>query len=103
MSMRLALIVPVFAIAGCATAEPAVVAAPVEAPVEAADSCRGDSLGQFVGQAQSEDLAKRILAATGARTIRWVEKDMMVTMEFRADRVTVYLDAAKRVERANCG
>ena len=101
--MRLALIVPMFAIAGCATAEPAVVTAPVEAPVEAADSCGGDSLGQFVGQAQSEDLAKRILAATGARTIRWVEKDMMVTMEFRADRVTVYLDAAKRVERANCG
>lgn len=103
--MRHALLVPLFAMTACATAEPAPVTATPGEPASGgeAGACQGDSLAQFVGQPQGADLAKRILAATGARTIRWVEKDMMVTMEFRADRVTVYLDAARRVERANCG
>lgn len=100
--MRLAVLTPLLALAACATAQPQpVVAGPVEAEPDA--SCRGTSLAQVIGQPQSEALAKRMLAATGARAIRWVEKDMMVTMEFRADRLTVYLDAARKVERANCG
>jgi hypothetical protein len=100
--MRLAVLTPLLALAACATVPPNPVSAgPVDA--EPAATCRGDSLAQFVGQAQSEALGKRILAASGARAIRWVEKDMMVTMGFRADRITVYLDGARKVERANCG
>lgn len=100
--MRLAVLMPLLALAACATAQPdRVIAEP--GGTEPAAACRGESLAQFVGQVQSEALGKRMLAASGARAIRWVEKDMMVTMEFRADRITVYLDAAKKVERANCG
>jgi hypothetical protein len=66
-------------------------------------TCRNDALTQFTGQAASEDLGARMLAASGARSIRWVAHGMMVTMEFSPDRLTVYLDESNRVERASCG
>ena len=66
-------------------------------------ACRGDGLAAFTGQPATTDLGARMLAQTGARHLRWVAKGMMVTMDFRADRLTVYLDEANRVERASCG
>ena len=65
--------------------------------------CRNEGLAAFVGQPATEELGARMLATTGARDLRWVAHGMMVTMDFRADRLTVYLDAASRVERASCG
>ena len=44
-----------------------------------------------------------MLAATGARILRWVPKGGMVTMDFSPDRLTVQLDGANRVETARCG
>ncbi len=44
-----------------------------------------------------------MLTASGARTIRWVPKGGVVTMDFNPSRLTVQLDGANRVERANCG
>jgi hypothetical protein len=69
----------------------------------AGGECRPQALSQFVGQPSSQELGARILAASGARVIRWVPKGGVVTMDFRADRVTVSLDEANRVETANCG
>ena len=66
-------------------------------------ACHSDALGQFTGQPASEELGVRILKASGARTIRWVPKGSVVTMEFSAERVTVLLDGSNRVERASCG
>lgn len=66
-------------------------------------TCRGDGLAAFTGQPATSDLGARMLAQTGARDLRWVAKGMMVTMDYRADRLTVYLDGAGRVERAGCG
>ena len=66
-------------------------------------SCRNEALGQFTGQPASEDLGAKMLRASGARTIRWVPKGSVVTMEFSYERVTVLLDGSNRVERASCG
>ena len=66
-------------------------------------TCRGDALASFAGQPATTELGARMLAETGARHLRWVAKGMMVTMDYRADRLTVYLDANNRVERASCG
>ena len=66
-------------------------------------ACRGDGLAVFTGQEATTDLGARMLAQTGARHLRWVARGMMVTMDFREDRLTVYLDGANRVERASCG
>ena len=66
-------------------------------------TCRGDALASFTGQPATTELGARMLAQTGARHLRWVAKGMMVTMDYRADRLTVYLDGNNRVERASCG
>ena len=66
-------------------------------------SCRTEPLGQFIGQPASQDLGARMLSASGARIIRWVPKGGVVTMDFSPSRLTVQLDAANRVEAANCG
>ena len=37
------------------------------------------------------------------RMLRWVPNGSVVTMEFSADRVTIYLDANNKIERVSCG
>ena len=66
-------------------------------------SCRTEPLGQFIGQPASQNLGARMLAASGARIIRWVPKGGVVTMDFSPSRLTIQLDAANRVEAVNCG
>jgi len=66
-------------------------------------TCRGDNLGQFAGRPATQDLGAEVLRVSGARNLRWVAHGMMVTMEFREDRVTVWLTADNRVDRAVCG
>ncbi len=82
-------------LAACTSIAPA-------APVAPADACLQSTLGQFVGQRESRGLGKRMLAVTGKAAIRWVRPGMAVTMDYREDRLTVYLDAANKVERASC-
>ena len=96
--MRLAALFLALPLAACtsAAAEPPVVGEPLA-------TCRNDPLPSFVGQQATQELGARMLAASGARTLRWVAKGMMVTMDFRGDRLTVYLDGSNRVERASCG
>lgn len=65
--------------------------------------CRNEVLAQFVGQPASQQLGARMLAASGARTIRWVPQGGVVTMDFNPHRLTVQLDGSNRVERASCG
>ena len=66
-------------------------------------TCRNEPLAQFVGQPASQELGARMLAASGARTIRWVPKGGIITMEFSPNRATVMLDGANNVEAARCG
>ena len=76
------------------------------APVAVAPStsaCSQPPLDAFKGRAATAQVGAEMLAASGARNIRWVQPGMMVTMDYREDRITVYLDAANRIERASCG
>ena len=66
------------------------------------DACSPASLARYTGLAANGSLAARMQRETGKTAIRWVQPGMAVTMEYREDRLTVYLDAAGRVERANC-
>ncbi|MBA3666132.1 MAG: peptidase inhibitor I78 [Sphingomonas sp.] len=95
--MRMFLALAVLPLTACATAEP-----PMTGAVSG-NICKGDSLQSFVGQPAGQELGARMLAASGARMIRWVAKDMLITLEFSEQRLTVYLDGSNRVERAACG
>lgn len=65
--------------------------------------CSNDNLAQFVGQPANAEVGARIQSTSGARTLQWIAAGMMVTMEFRADRVRVQLDEQNRVQRVTCG
>ena len=66
-------------------------------------NCSNEALAQFVGQPASQELGARMLRASRARTIRWVPKGGVITMDFSPTRLTVQLDGSNRVESANCG
>lgn len=88
---------PLLALGACATTG--------EVPVvgDSGYTCRSDMLPQFIGSVATQQLGSDILTASGARNLRWVPKGGVVTMDFRADRVTVALDGDNKVERASCG
>ena len=83
--------------AACATA-------PVQ-PVGAQQPgvCRSEGLGRFVGLPRSNEVEDQLRAASGARVVRWVTPDMMITMEYREDRLTVRLGTDGRIGSLNCG
>src|SRR5688572_27932170 len=99
--MREVLLLPALALAGCATAAPPAPDVPIHGEVPGY-TCRDPGDG-FVGQVATAELGARLLAQSGARTLRWVAHGSMITMEFSPSRLTVHLDAGGRVERVSCG
>lgn len=95
---KLALFAPL-ALLACATTA----AEPPVGDRSSGMACHGDNLAQFTGRPASQELGAEMLRVSGAAKLRWVAKGMMVTMEYREDRLTVWLTEDNRVERANCG
>ena len=90
-------------LAACATAAPQ--PAP-EPPVRGSTSgyvCRQQSFEKFIGQVATPEVGAQLLRASGARVIRWVQPGMMVTMDYREDRLTVRLASNNRITTASCG
>ncbi|HVF84121.1 MAG TPA: I78 family peptidase inhibitor [Sphingomicrobium sp.] len=84
-------------LASCATV-------PAQEPVAVGPGeCRNEGLDRFTGQAATAELGAELLRVSGAKALQWIPQGTMVTMEFRADRLRVSLDANSRVERARCG
>jgi Peptidase inhibitor I78 family len=95
---RIAIAAPAL-LAACSTA-PAQLPAHGETP---GHECQSAGLERFAGQPATGEVGAEILRVSKAATLRWVQPGQMVTMEFRADRVTVHLAAGNRIERVNCG
>ena len=93
--MRKIVLLALAPLAACTSIQPATAPA-------SGDACSPAILGQFTGQPASGDLGAQMLRATGRTALRWVQPGMAVTMDYREDRLTVYLDAANKVERASC-
>jgi hypothetical protein len=71
-------------------------------PPESA-ACNATSAQGLVGRQASPDLSHEAQRLTGARNVRWLRPGQVVTMEFRADRVNLHLDAEDKIERIVCG
>jgi hypothetical protein len=83
--------------ASCATAEQIPVRG--ETPGR---TCNDAHIQQFAGRQATSELGAQMLAVSGAGTLRWVPHGTVITMEYRADRLTVFLDPSNRVERLSC-
>ena len=75
----------------------------IQPPREGGGACVADGASRFVGQRVTEALSSQIIAATGAKTLRWGPPGGAMTMDFREDRVNVFYDANMVIERITCG
>lgn len=66
-------------------------------------ACNDDRLTSFIGSPATQQAGAEMLRASGARTIRWVPVDGVITMDFSPTRLTVQLDQQNRVSAAKCG
>jgi hypothetical protein len=60
-------------------------------------------LQSYVGELATAELSARLMAASQARTVRWVPHGTMITMEHSETRLTVWLGPDNRIQRLNCG
>ena len=110
MNGRVAVAAGIFlAVSACAVNPPAnAVASNASEPAipvrgdTGAGRCDPTNIQQFVGQEVTADLQAQMKSVSGAGTIRIVPPGTAITMEFSAERLTVYTDAANRVERISC-
>lgn len=97
MSLRPLLLLPaVLALAACASAPPPDTAS-------GGGTCNAEPAQSLVGKPASDANVQAAFKASGARTMRSIKPGQAVTMDYREDRVNVYLDAGGNIERINCG
>jgi hypothetical protein len=65
--------------------------------------CTTDGTAQYIGQPATEESGTAILRATNAAVLRWAAPGMMLTMDYRADRVTVRFAPDRKITAINCG
>jgi hypothetical protein len=93
-------------LAACAT-NPQAGAQPVQAtPIHGetpGHTCRTAGTDRFIGKTGTKMMGAAIKDVTRAAVLRWAPPYTMLSMEFRADRVNVYVDAHKKITKINCG
>jgi hypothetical protein len=85
--------------AACAPVPPA----DAEVPVQGEGRCDATKAQHLVGRQASAELGGDALRLTGARRLRWIPKDGVVTMDYREDRLNLHLDGRNKVVRVDCG
>jgi hypothetical protein len=87
------------ALGGCAPTPAAETPATLPSGVE----CDATSIQDLVGKPLGKDTVADARRRSGAASARVLTPDMAVTMEFRADRLNVQVDAKNVVTRVGCG
>lgn len=84
-------------IAACAAAQ-----TPIHG-VTPGHKCQAGGTEHFIGQPASSDVAAAIMRETHAAVLRWAPPGVMLTMDYREDRVTVRLGPDRKITALNCG
>lgn len=66
-------------------------------------TCKADPAQSLIGREASSELASEALRLSGAGVMRWLRPGEIVTMEYRADRLNITIDAQNRVTKISCG
>jgi len=89
------LLIAALALAGCA---------PQPQPTPPAmRACNAAPAQGLIGRQASAALAQEAQRLGRAGAVRFLRPGEVVTMEFRADRLNIHLDAQEKVERIACG
>lgn len=76
---------------------------PEDLPAMPEGTCKAEAAQSFVGRKATAEIGTELLRLTGARTLRWVPPRSAVTMDYRADRLTVGYDDDYTIVRISCG
>ena len=80
--------------------------APAGSPVHGVTpghKCKTAGTAQFLGRSGTSETGAAIMRASHAAVLRWAPPGVMLTMDFREDRVTVHLYAGNKVTEIRCG
>jgi len=97
MSLRTtALFAAAFSLSACATP-------PATDDTSAAGQCDADAAQRHVGHPANAGMIEAARKDAGADTVRTLKPGQVVTMEYLAGRLNLYLDANGDIERIGCG
>jgi hypothetical protein len=65
--------------------------------------CTTGGTDAFIGQTATDETGSAILKASNAAVLRWAPPGVMLTMDYREDRVTIWLDPSKKITKIRCG
>jgi hypothetical protein len=77
--------------------------APPPMPPEQAATCDAAKAQAFVGRKADEGTVQAAVAASGAKTVRVLRPGVMVTLDYRGDRLNLQLDGKGLIASARCG
>jgi Peptidase inhibitor I78 family len=108
---RIFLLVPAL-FAACATNPPPADAGPVQGgppqPIQVhgvtpGHKCRTAGTEKFIGELGTRETGAAIKRTARAAVLRWGPPGYMLTMDYREDRVTVYLGPGRKITKISCG
>ncbi|WP_066479856.1 MULTISPECIES: I78 family peptidase inhibitor [unclassified Sphingomonas] len=72
-------------------------------PVADAGECDAAPVQDLIGRPATAALGLDARDRSGARTLRWIQPGMAVTMDYRQDRLNIDVDEKNVVTRLACG
>jgi hypothetical protein len=66
-------------------------------------TCNSAGTDKFIGQSGTAETGAAIQRATNAAVLRWAPPGVMLTMDYREDRVTVRVGPDRRITQIRCG
>ena len=80
--------------------------APAQIPVHGVTpgrKCEAAGTDQFIGQMGTSETGAAIMRLSNAAVLRWAPPGIMLTMDYREDRVTVWLGPDGKITKIRCG
>ncbi len=65
--------------------------------------CNAGAVSGLVGKTRSAEVETEALKLSGAKTVRWLTPESMMTMDFRPDRLNLHLGTDGTIGSARCG